>query len=83
MGLSGLAFLFVRQQEVRLDAKRLGQASQRFHRWVANTSLQIADIAALHLYFERQLLLRHTPQLPVMPDIFAEELDHIHPTMWP
>ena len=63
-----------------LHPKRCGQPPQGSNRRVSLPPLKIADVAALHAGFVRQLFLSHAPQLPVAPNIFAEKLNHIHPT---
>src|SRR5689334_10699555 len=52
------------------------QPPQCPHQWVPLTPLKIADVAALHSRFERELLLAHALQLPVAAHISAEELHH-------
>lgn len=66
-----------------LDLQGFSQSTQGAHGRVSRTPFQIADVAALHPNFERQLLLRHAFQLPAAPNVRTEELNHIHCRTWP
>ena len=65
-----------------LDLQGIRQASQGANGRIAGATFEVADVTALHLGFETELLLGHASQLPVFPDIETQENDRIHLAMW-